>query len=98
ERDYSTGDVPHVFVASAVWEVPLGAGRRSRAHGVIGAVVNDWTVTGVLTLQAGMPLAVTQTTNNNAFAGFGTQRPNLVDEPTLPAGERSVNRWFTTSA
>ena len=31
ERDYSTGDIPHVFVASAVWEMPLGAGRRTAA-------------------------------------------------------------------
>ena len=98
ERDYSTGDIPHVFVASAVWDIPFGAARRSRAGGVIGALVNDWTLTGVLTLQSGMPLAVTQTTNNNAFAGFGTQRPNLVGDPTLPADERSVNRWFNTSA
>lgn len=98
ERDYSTGDIPHVFVASAVWDIPFGAGRWSRAGGVIGALVNDWTVTGVLTLQSGMPLAVTQTTNNNAFAGFGTQRPNLIGDPTLPAGERSVDRWFNTSA
>ena len=28
ERDYSTGDIPHVFVASAVWDLPFGAGRR----------------------------------------------------------------------
>ena len=28
ERDYSTGDIPHVFVASAVWDIPFGAGRR----------------------------------------------------------------------
>src|SRR5918993_3988734 len=27
ERDYSTGDIPHVFVASAVWELPFGTGR-----------------------------------------------------------------------
>src|SRR6185312_7834379 len=27
ERDYSTGDTPHVFVASAVWEIPVGRGR-----------------------------------------------------------------------
>src|SRR5687767_1395910 len=98
ERDYSTGDIPHVFVASAVWDVPFGAGRRSRHGGVIGALLNDWTLSGVLTLQSGMPLAVTQTTNNNAFAGFGRQRPNLVGDPTLPADERSVNRWFNTNA
>ena len=98
ERDDSTGDIPHVFVASAVWDIPLGAGRRSEAGGVLGALVNDWTLTGALTLQSGVPLAVSQTTNNNAFAGFGTQRPNLVGDPTLPAGERSVNRWFDTAA
>jgi hypothetical protein len=98
ERDYSTGDTPHVFVTSAVWDIPFGAGRRSHARGVIGTIVNDWTLTGVLTLQSGMPLAIAQTTNNNAFAGFGTQRPNLVGDPTLPADERSVSRWFNTSA
>src|SRR5688572_1773858 len=45
-----------------------------------------------------MPIAVTQTTNNNAFAGFVIQRPNLTGDPTLPADERSVSRWFNTSA
>ena len=57
---------------------------------MLGAVVNDWTLTGVLTLQSGVPIAVTQATNNNAFAGFGTQRPNLIGDPTLPADERTV--------
>jgi hypothetical protein len=98
ERDYSNGDIPHVFVASAVWEIPWGASRRSLVPGILGAIVNDWTLTGVLTLQSGLPLAISQTTNNLAFAGFGTQRPNLVGDPELPADERSVNRWFNTSA
>lgn len=98
ERDYSTGDTPHVLVASAVWDIPFGTGRRRQPGGITGAIVNDWTLTGVLTLQSGMPLAVTQTTNNNDFAGFGTQRPNLVGDPSLPSDERSVARWFNTSA
>ena len=98
ERDYSTGDIPHVFVASGVWDIPWGSNRPNQAGGVLGAVVNDWTLTGVLTFQSGVPIAVAQTTNNNAFAGFGTQRPNLVGDPTLPADERSVSRWFNTSA
>jgi hypothetical protein len=98
ERDYSTGDIPHVFVASAVWDLPFGAGRRSQPGGVWGAIVSDWTVTGVLTLQSGLPLAIAQTTNNNAFAGFGTQRPNRVGDPELPGSERSTSRWFDTSA
>ncbi len=98
ERDYSTGDVPHVFVASAVWDIPFGANRRNHGSGILGALMSGWTVTGVLTLQSGVPLAVTQVTNNNAFAGFGTQRPNQIDAPSLPADERSVSRWFNTAA
>jgi hypothetical protein len=98
ERDYSNGDIPHVFVASGVWDIPWGENRRSVAPGVLGALVNDWTLTGIVTLQSGMAVAIGQTTNNNAFAGFGTQRPNLIGDPTLPAGERSVARWFNTAA
>jgi hypothetical protein len=98
ERDYSTGDIPHVFVASIVWDLPFGTNRARRPRGVVGALVNDWTLTGVVTLQSGVPVAIAQTTNHNGFAGFGTQRPNLVGDPELPAGERSSSRWFNTSA
>ena len=98
ERDYSNGDIPHAFVASGVWDIPFGANRERPPAGVLGAIVSGWTLTGVLTLQSGIPLAISQTTNNNAFAGFGTQRPDLVGDPALPAGERSVNRWFNTGA
>ena len=83
ERDYSTGDIPHVLVTSAVWDIPVGANRRYQPTGILGALASDWTLTGLLTLQSGIPIAVTQTTNNNAFAGFGTQRPNLTGNPTF---------------
>jgi Carboxypeptidase regulatory-like domain/TonB dependent receptor len=98
ERDYSTGDIPHVFVASAVWDVPVGRDRKFRPGPVLGAIVSDWTITGVVTLQSGVPIAVTQITNNNAFAGFGTQRPNLVGDPELPSDQRTAARWFNTDA
>src|SRR5262249_41737162 len=77
ERAYSAGDIPHVSVASALWALPLGKGRAHQAGGMLGAVVNDWSIATIVTLQSGIPVAVTQTTNFNAFAGFGTQRPNL---------------------
>ena len=78
ERDYSTGHIPHVFVASAVW------------------LVKGWTLAGIVTLQSGTPVAVTQATNFNAFAGFGTQRPNATGDPDLPDDQRSAGRWFNT--
>ena len=98
ERDYSTGDIPHILTASAVWNLPSGSGRARHPHGVVGALVNDWTLAGIVSLQSGTPVAVTQATNFNSFAGFGTQRPNLVGDPALPADQRSAARWFNTSA
>lgn len=80
ERDYSTGDIPHVLVSSFAWDV------------------HEWALAGIVTLQSGIPVTVTQATNFNAFAGFGIQRPNLVGEPDLPASERDASRWFNTSA
>jgi hypothetical protein len=81
ERDYSTGDIPHILTSSVMWE-PL----------------KNWMISGVITLQSGVPVAVTQATNFNAFAGFGIQRPNLVGDPELPAGERSAAHWFNRAA
>jgi Carboxypeptidase regulatory-like domain len=98
ERDDSTGDIPHVFVSSLVWDLPSGAGRARQLHGMWGAVANDWTVTMIATLESGVPVAVTQATNFNAFAGFGVQRPNVVGDPMLPADERTPSHWFNTAA
>src|SRR5262249_47512663 len=98
ERDYSNGDIPHYFASSLVWDLPAGRGRARELHGIAGVLANDWTMTSFVTMQSGMPIAVTQTTNFNAFAGFGVQRPNLVGDPTLPADQRTPAHWFNTAA
>jgi hypothetical protein len=67
-------------------------------HGVWGALVNDWTITALVTMQSGVPVPVTQTTNFNAFAGFGVQRPNLVGDPVRAAEDRTPAQWFNTAA
>src|SRR5215471_10466896 len=90
--------MPNVLVSSVVWDLPMGKDRPHQGNGVLGAILSDWTVTGLITLQSGMPVAVTQTTNFNAFAGFGVQRPNLVGDPTLPADQRTPAHSFDTSA
>jgi hypothetical protein len=97
DRDYSTGDIPNYFAASVVWDLPIGEGRAKHPAGVVGALVNDWTIASFMTMQSGIPLAVTQA-NALGYAGFTTQRPNLVGDPTLPADERTPNRWFNTAA
>jgi len=98
ERDSSTGDIPNVFVASSTWQLPLGRGHRLIPSGAWGVLANGWQITGIVQLQSGMPFAITQTTNFNAFAGFGVQRPNVVASPNLPSDQRSPTKWFNTAA
>jgi len=53
-----------------------------------------WQWAGMGRAQGGSPVAVTQATNFNAFAGFGVQRPDRVADPRLAVP--SVGRWFDT--
>lgn len=98
ERDSSTGDIPNVFAASYTWEIPVGRGHNLNPGGILGVFTNGWQITGIVTLQSGMPFAITQTTNFNAFAGFGVQRPNVVASVDLPSDKRGPTRWFNTKA
>jgi hypothetical protein len=94
ERDVSNGDVPNVFVASFTYEVPMKRWQSGWMNGVLQA----WELSGIVNLQSGLPLAISQVNNFNAFAGFGTQRPNLLGETALPSSQRSTAQWFNTSA
>jgi hypothetical protein len=98
EKDESTGSIPHVFAGSFVWEIPAGDGRRWGLRGWQNALLGGWQLAGMLRLQSGSPLALTQATNFNAFAGFGIQRPNRIADPELPSSERGTARWFNTAA
>jgi hypothetical protein len=98
EKDESTGSIPHVFSGSFVWQLPAGVGRQWALDGWRDTVFGGWQLAGIVRLQSGSPLAVTQATNLNAFAGFGVQRPNRVSDPELPSDERSTARWFNTAA
>ena len=98
ERDASLGDMPNVTVGSAVYAIPLGRGYRFGSAGVISWFLGGWNVNGLITLESGMPFAITQATNFNAFAGFGTQRPMIHGPANLSAGKRTVAHYINTDA
>ena len=93
ERDSSSGDMPNVLTTAVTYALPRFAG-----HGVATAALGGWTVQGIITLQSGMPVTVTQSTNTNSFAGISTQRPTVVAGTALPAGQRTPAHFFNTAA
>ena len=97
EWDFSNGDITNTLTVNGTWQIPLGTTHQRHGRGWL-TLLNDWELSGILSFQSGVPLMLIQSTNFNAFAGFGTQRPNLVSDPELPRDERSAARWFNTDA
>jgi hypothetical protein len=98
ERDVSSGDIPHVLAISYTYDLPIGPGHALNPQGALGRFTNGWQIIGDISVQSGLPLAIAQSTNNNSFAGFATQRPSCNGaDPNLPASQRSTARFFDTS-
>jgi hypothetical protein len=94
----SGNDIRSRFTISSVYELPVGRGKRHLARGPLGAIAGDWSVGVLALLQTGPPATVTtQTNNTNAFSA-GAQRADMLSDPNLNSSERTLNRWFDTSA
>jgi hypothetical protein len=85
EKDLSSGDIPRVFALGWVYDIP----RVWKIGG--------WQIGGIVRVQAGDAVAVTQATNNNSSLGFAVQRPNRVANPNDFA-TRSVAEYFNVAA
>jgi hypothetical protein len=98
ERDSSTGDVPNVLAASGIWQLPAGRDHRFASTALPNLFLGGWALNAIYSMQSGAPVTITQATNNLALAGFVLQRPNLLHNPALPAGQRTPAQFFDTTA
>jgi hypothetical protein len=85
EKDVSSGDIPKVFALGWVYDIP-------HLWKIAG-----WQIAGLVRIQAGDAVAVTQATNNNSSLGYAVQRPNRTANPNDFEG-RTVARYFNTAA
>jgi len=97
ERDVSSGDMPNVTTFSGIYDLPAGRGHHFAPTGLADAVIGGWTLNSILSVQSGMPVTITQATNNNSFAGFALQRPNLVGVPNLAPSQRTPAHFINTA-
>ncbi len=101
ERGLAEFDIKHRFVASYIYELPFGRGRRwgNNWSTFADLVFGGWQVTGIHVLQGG--LGLTATVSGATVLSLGGERrarPNLVGNPVLPESQRSIQRWFNTDA
>lgn len=98
ERARSSHDNRQRFVTSALWDIPVGKGKKANIeNAVLDAVAGGWQLGSILTLQTGFPITVTNgqdASNTGAFF----DRPNSTGkDAALPRGQQDPQRFFDTS-
>jgi len=69
-------DRTHNYVATGLYELPLGPGKRWLGGGLAGKIIGGWQVSGIFTAQSGAPLTIggngtlLNTPGNTAFANL----------------------------
>jgi hypothetical protein len=98
ERALSAHDIAHRMVITGTYELPIGKDRRfgSNMNRVVNWLAGGWNISSILLMQSGMPLQVTQSGGN---IWDGTQRPNLIGDPSTSGRVQDrLNGWFNTAA
>ena len=100
ERGRSAFDFRQRLTTSWLYELPIGRGKRLNLPGVGNAILGDWQIGGILTLQTGFPLTAFCGPGNIQNGGDGCY-PDVVPGQTPNFKERAqktVERFFNTGA
>ena len=81
-------DRPHRLIGSSLYELPFFRNRRD----LLGKVAGGWQIGAIATFQDGPSL-----TPSSFGVSFVGSHANLLGNPNLPRGERTIDRWFDVS-
>jgi hypothetical protein len=103
ERALSNFNVGQKLVVNHTYELPFGGQRRFLNRGGFGSrIIGDWQLSGVATLQTGLPLTAAvagNQSNNNGSGVFASERPDATGVPvSLPRSQRTTLDFFNTGA
>ena len=101
-------DVPtHRFTSNFIYQLPFGRGRHwmSGISRLANLAAGGWEISGIFSTQTGQfltpfwsgpdPVGISYTDSDPADV---TVRPDIVRNANLSGGQRSIDRWFDTSA
>jgi hypothetical protein len=94
DRGLSAFDLRHRFVTSFVYELPF----LREGGGSLSSVLGGWRLSGIFTAQSGRPFTVTDSADPNFDQDTVADRTNIIRDPNLPSNQRTVERWFDTTA
>jgi hypothetical protein len=99
EKARSTHDTRHRFVTSALWDLPFGKGRPfDISNPVLNAVAGGWQLSGILTLQSGFAMTITNALDTSNAGGLFDRPDSTGVNAALPRGEQDPQRFFNPAA
>jgi len=92
-------DMRHRFVSGAVYELPVGRGRRwMKRGGLLDVVLGGWQLSGMAAVQTGHYFDITVPNARTVLgaSAIGDWWPDRIANPRLET--RTADRWFDTAA
>ncbi|MCL4854825.1 MAG: hypothetical protein KJZ78_25975, partial [Bryobacteraceae bacterium] len=98
ERDPNT--VRQRFVINAIWELPFGRGKHllTTIPSVANHVIGGWQLYWVAFMETGQFFGPTFTGADPSGTNTTSGRPDRIANGNLPSSERTIQRWFDTTA
>lgn len=91
-------DVRHNFVFSGLYRLPFGRGQKffSNWSKTTNLLFGGWQINAIYNMRTGTPVNVVRV--NNPTAALPGLRPDVVGNPVLPRGKRTLAEYFNTAA
>jgi hypothetical protein len=98
DRGLSAFNVPHRWVTSVLYELPIGKGKPVNiTNGFANAVIGGWQTGGALTLQSGVPVTLGIGGVDNSETTGGADRPNATGVSPYPS-QQTTAQWYNPAA
>jgi hypothetical protein len=99
ERGLSSFDVRSRFVASVLYDIPVGKGRRlDITNSVLNGIVGGWQTGGILTLQSGVPGTLSIGGVDNASTSDGGYDRPIATGVSPYLSNPTPSRWLNPAA
>ncbi len=90
-------NVPQVFSANGLYELPIGKGKRfSTGNRFADYVLGNWQLNSIFTWRNGQDYTVTDSADIANIGNTGYERANQVGNPNL--SNKTKTEWFNTAA
>jgi hypothetical protein len=97
ERGVSPLDLPHKFVMSADYALPIGKGRAlASPYSLVNHIIGDWQVNGIVTMRSGLPTDALVGTLPPVFATVN--RPDVVLGQSTLVANPGFDQYFNPAA